>query len=349
MSAIATVKKPGVNELMKRCEDKTLSFASRITSVGDVMKAMSPQLSAALPRHISVDRMTRVVLNAIRKNPGLLKCTAPSLFGAIIDAATYGWEIGGPVAEAHLVPYGDECVLVPGYRGYLSLARRSGEVTGDITHEVVHEGDHFTYSLGDTPHITHQPNDADPERHKKPITHVYLSVPLRSGGRQRTVWTASQIDAHKERYSQAWQRAEKNGKKDSPWHTSWVAMAKKTLILDMAKRGMLPLSPEDRTRVERFTASEERLDVGGCDIVPDSPLAIEETHERPQTSDEPNPTLLESVAIELDEAGSKSNCEAIKAAWLPQCQTEADRTAVAGLCDAKAVEIHGSRGERSNK
>ncbi len=358
-TALATLptEKPNVKQLMAKVEDRTQSFAARLTSVGDLMRALSGQMMAALPKHVTADRMIRVALNAIRKNPKLLDCSAPSLFGAITEAATYGWEIGGVLGHAYLVPFKSECQLIPGYKGLIDLCRRSGQIS-TITIEVVHQGDKFAYSLGDSPLIQHQPNDRDPQRDSKPITHVYAVVRLRDGGIQRSVWSREKVDAHKEQYSQAWRRAETsyNGKPpsmDSFWHTSWHNAAKKTVIRDMIQRGLLPVSAEYREAVDRGMKYDDGEDVAlNFDVVAE-PAAIgghvEETHDRPEAVDEPNPTLLESVAADLDEATSITNCNAVKDHWLPQCQTEADRTAVIGRCDAKASEISGGRGERSNK
>ncbi len=249
--------KPNYQELMARVGNSKLSDAERINSVGDVMRAAAPQMLAALPKHVTPDRMIRVALNCIRKTPKLLKCTPVSLFSAITEAATYGWELGGVLGHAYLVPFRckkgdewvDECTLIPGYKGLVDLCRRSGQVS-TIDMQVVHEGDKFDYALGDTPHIIHEPNDRDPHRVSKPIAYVYVVVKLRDGGIQRNVWHANKVNAHKEQYSKSWDWAENGernkggGKKDSAWHTAWPTMAKKTVLRDMVNRGMIPMSAE---------------------------------------------------------------------------------------------------------
>lgn len=353
-TALATVpRKPNVQELMHRVQDRNLSFGARLTSVGEVMKATAHQMMAALPKHVTPDRMMRVALNAIRKNPKLLDCSAASLFGAITEAATYGWEIGGILGHAYLVPYADECVLIPGYKGLVDLCRRSGHIS-TISLEVVHAGDEFHYSLGDDPHIKHQPNDRDPKRDSKPITHVYAVVRLRDGGVQRSVWSKEKIDAHKEQYSQAWRRAEK-GKKDSFWHTAWPAAAKKTVIRDMIQRGLLPMSPEYREIADRSLNNDDG-DMEGLtfDVVPPERLESAgdvdgEVIDRPQTGEEVNETLAATVDADLAAVDSIGDCEAVKASWLRKVEGEADAAMVRGKCDAKAQAIRESRGEKSNK
>jgi recombination protein RecT len=274
-STIATVPdKPNVDQLLAKMSDKKLKLGDRINTIGEIMKATSGRMLAALPKHVTPDRMIKVALNAIRRNPKLLECSAPSLFGAITEAATYGWEIGGILGHAYLVPFRNECQLIPGYKGLIDLCRRSGQVS-TISMEVVHKGDEFSYSLGDDPHIHHRPNDKDTQRDKKPIIYVYAVVRLRDGGVQRSVWSTERVDAHKEQYSKAWQWAETGdsnrggGKKDSFWHTNWAAAAKKTVIRDMINRGLIPVSAEYRDVVDRGLHQDaDELEFATFDMVP---------------------------------------------------------------------------------
>src|SRR4051812_31480222 len=111
-SAIATMPpKQDVQTLLAKVGDRNLSTGQRINCVGDVMKAMSSKMMAALPKHVTADRMIRVAINCIRKTPKLLDCDPASLFGAITEAATYGWELGGVLGHAYLVPFRRECQL----------------------------------------------------------------------------------------------------------------------------------------------------------------------------------------------------------------------------------------------
>jgi len=339
-TALATTTKPNVNSLLAKVGDRSLNLGERIQSVGDVMRAMSAQMMAALPKHLTPDRMIRVALNALRKNPKLLDCTAASLFGAITEAATYGWEIGGYYGHAYLVPYGNEVVLVPGYKGLIDLCRRSGQIS-TITMEVVHKCDAFSYSLGDSPKILHTPADDNPGRDKEPITYVYAVVRLRDGGIQRSVWSQQRIDAHKEQYSKAWKGAEtsyngKPAKKDSFWHTAWPAAAKKTVIRDMINRGLLPVSAEYRDAVDRGIKHDaDDLDYSGFDLLAareDDSATIEgDAGERPETGDEPNQDLIELARTDIAAATDDPGVDFAADELLAKATDEATRTAINGL------------------
>ena len=303
-TAIATKPKPNFPDLMNRVGDVKLSLAERVNSVGDVMRAAAPQMMAALPKHVTPERMIRVALNCIRKTPKLLDCKPVSLFAAITEAATYGWELGGVLGHAYLVPFKDDCTLIPGYKGLIDLCRRSGQVS-TISLEVVHAGDDFSYAMGDDPHIRHTPNDTDPQRDSKPITHVYAVVKLRDGGTQRSVWSFEKVEAHKRKYSQGWRRAE-GGKKDSPWHTAWETMAKKTVIRDMIQRGLVPLSAEYANLVERTTVvDDEGEPLAGVDLIPtriEEDLRIVDESQAEPEADDPLDKLLAGLHESTDRA-----------------------------------------------
>lgn len=362
--ALATVdSKPNVNDMIAKVSDKRLSFGQRINTVADVMKAMASRMMAALPKHITADRMIRVSINCIRKNPKLLDCDPASLFGAITEAATYGWELGGVLGHGYLVPYKRECVLIPGYKGMIDLCRRSGQIS-TISMEVVHEGDRFDYSLGDDPHINHRPNDRDPKRHEKPIIYVYAVVKLRDGGVQRSVWSSDMIDAHKAQYSQAWRFADSGprdkggGKKDSTWHTNWAVMAKKTVIRDMINRGLIPVSAEYRDTVQRGVQHDDDggLGLDTIDIAPtsvDEMDAIEEgvadDADRPQTTPDAEQDLIDLARLNLMAETDEQAIEVERDRLLGMTTNEASRAAINGLANERKAALRQSAGAKKQK
>jgi recombination protein RecT len=238
-----------MSNLTKPPEDNSIS--ARVNNIRSVLMKNADAIFAALPKHITADRMLRLAVTSIRRNPALLDCTRDSLFGAICDASTLGLEIDGTLGHAYLVPFKHQCTLIPGYKGLLKLVHNTGTVK-DITCEVVYACDKFEYRLGDDARIEHIPACDREDREDQPIRFVYLVVRLLSGGMQRRVWSKSRIDRHGRKYSQAY----KKGKPDSAWVTDWESMAKKTLIREMVNRGLLPVSVE----LARMMAREEEID-----------------------------------------------------------------------------------------
>ena len=135
------------------------------TIVSELQK-MKGQIEAALPRHMTPDRMARIALTALRVTPKLFQCTPESFYGSIIAASQLGLE-PGVNGQCYLIPYGNTCTLVPGWKGLMDLVSRAGRSSAWTG--AVKPGDFFEYSLGSSPKVTHEPGDDDSGE----FTHVY--------------------------------------------------------------------------------------------------------------------------------------------------------------------------------
>lgn len=187
------------------------------------------QLAIAVPKHLNADRMARIAATEIRKNPELLKTTPESFLGAVMQSAQLGLEPGSALGQAYLVPYGNQCQLILGYRGMIDLARRSGQVLS-LSAFAVHEGDEFNYQLGLHPDIHHVPS-VEADRVKKPITFVYAVANLKGGGYQFEVMSRAEVEAVKAK-----------AKSKNIWNSYFEQMALKTVIRRLFK--YLPVSIE---------------------------------------------------------------------------------------------------------
>lgn len=198
-------------------------------SLAQLIQQMRPEIARALPAQMNADRMARIATTVVRQTPALARTTPESFFGALLTASQLGLE-PGPTGEAYLVPYGNVCTFVPGYRGLIKLARNSGQLV-DIWAEIAYENDTFRYSLGLHRDLVHEP--AIGERGKPAF--VYAAAELRDGGRPFVVLNIDEVEAIRAR-----SKAGRNG----PWVTDWAAMAKKTAVKQLIK--WLPLSAELR-------------------------------------------------------------------------------------------------------
>ena len=68
--------------------------ANPVAQFRDFLEKQRHQIAAALPKHVSPDRMIRLACTEFSKNPLLQKCTPVSVFGSIIQASQLGLEIG---------------------------------------------------------------------------------------------------------------------------------------------------------------------------------------------------------------------------------------------------------------
>jgi len=215
--------------------DGTGKAVTKVDNVRALLDKMKPQMQMALPRHITPERMVRVAMTAVMNTPKLLDCSKTSLLSAVMSCAQLGLEPDGVLGQAYLVPFRGQVQFIPGYKGLIDLARRSGDVLS-IQAKVVREGDHFDYQYGLVDKLEHK---EAPGRRDKPITHVWFKATFKDGGFHWDVMTVDEIEQIRDQ-SEGY-RAFKNKKiKSNPWDSHFGELAKKTIIRRNAK--YLPMS-----------------------------------------------------------------------------------------------------------
>lgn len=192
-----------------------------IRSIEDILrgKGMRSALAMALPKHVTADRMARVALTALSKNPNLARCSQDSFFGSLLSAAQLGLEPNTPLGFAYLIPYKSECTLIVGYQGMIDLAWRAGT---SIRGNIVREGDEFQVEYGLHQSLRHVPS-LDPDRESRPVTYVYAIGKLSGESREPVFTVLSRAEVEKYRNRSA-------SKNSGPWVTDWDAMALKTAV-----------------------------------------------------------------------------------------------------------------------
>lgn len=234
----------------------TVSTAKK---VGDLLKANKGPIVAAMPKHINPDRLMRVAVQAISTTPLLAECTATSLVLAIIKGAMLGLEPNGPLGEAYLVPFRNrsgqyEAQFMPGYRGLINCARRSGEVREVYAH-IVHQADVFEMELGLHPKLRHVPGQGE----RGPMLGVYAVYHTANGSHDFEYMTKAEVDGIRGR-----SRSANNG----PWVTDYNEMAKKTAIRRLAKRMPMSVELADLVAIdEKVAGGEKTVDTDVIDIV----------------------------------------------------------------------------------
>jgi recombination protein RecT len=250
----------GAGALAERLEERSLQAPGEgpPVTLGDELRKNSASIAAALPRFIPVDRFIRVVLTEFRKNPQLYNCERSTTFGAIITAAQLGLEFG-PLGQAYLVPFRSkkarelQCQLIVGYKGYIALARRSGDLS-TLVARTVFEHDEFEFEYGLEEKLVHKPlltGDAG-----RPVLY-YAVARFKDGGHVLQVLTPSQVEERRKR-SQA--------KDSGPWKTDYESMAWKSCVRAMAR--WLPLTVET---ARAYEADEAVIDMRGTDFIVDHP------------------------------------------------------------------------------
>ncbi len=218
-----------------------------------LIQKMTPELARALPKHITGDRMARIVLTAIRVNPKLAETSQASFLGCVLSCAMLGLEPNTPLGLAYLIPRMNrktnrqECTLQVGYLGMIELAGRAGV---NVQAFAVRKGDDFRYQLGTDPLVWHIPSEAE-DRETQAITHAYAVSILADGRRSFTVLTKAQIESRRQRSAAA---------QEGPWITDYEAMCLKTAV--RAHFRWMPKSTEKATILAQGVALEEAPENG---------------------------------------------------------------------------------------
>lgn len=193
----------------------------------------SPNIVKLLPPGMSLERFMMQVRLALVKNPALQSCTPSSLIGAVLEAADLGLDPSGRLGSAYLIPFKGVVTLVPGYRGLIDLAGRSGLVRS-LNAFAVHAKDSFSVRLGSTPmHVPYIPM-LDSPQDPGPWYAVWARARMAGGVTESEMMTHAEVMKIKARSPGA-------SSDRSPWKSDEEEMAKKTVIRRLVKK--LPLSP----------------------------------------------------------------------------------------------------------
>jgi recombination protein RecT len=312
--------------LERRGDQQGLRKAA-LDTVRKLLEQSKAGLTMALPKHIPADYIIRVALTSVQRNPKLLECHPITLIGAVFQAAQLGLVPDGVLGQAYLVPFKNrkknrlEVQFIPGYKGLIELARRSGELS-TIAAEVVHAKDTFKYVLGTTPMLEYVPTDeADPG----PLTHVWACARLKDGGYQLVVMNHRQVMAIRAR-SQSVQAGV-----SSPWDSDPDWMWKKTAIRQLCK--LLPAS----TELQRAIGLEERAEIG---LPQDLSILADPDHEEPTPDDDGADTPIDPVqAIAGDLQASDVDAAAVLAAFDTLTLTPAQRLVYVKQFRGRAADL----------
>ncbi len=275
-----------------------------VGALGSFLDKLKPQLALALPKHMNPDRMTRLALTAFSTTPKLQDCSMKSIAASLMTAGQLGLEPGVNGA-GFLVPYGQTCTFVPGWKGLVDLVSRSGRAT--VYTGVIFKDQTYTWLDGSTRSLVIN-SETDLED-AKDITHAY-AVGMVNGSNVPVIelWRVSKIARHRDTYN-------KIGKA----HYSFKHLemyARKIVLLQVLK--YMPCSIEVSNAIDIVNAAEH----GGYAHI-DNGIVIDLTEDFYKKTDNQQPAQQQSEAPEktkkpieqqINEADSIETLEAIQGA-----------------------------------
>lgn len=231
-----------------------MNAVTKIENTGDLARyvgANMTKIKSVMAKHVTPEKMARLALGELRSNPFLetIALQNPASFlNAVVQASHLGLEIGGVLGQAYLVPFKGAVQMMVGYRGLISLARRSGEIES-IKAECVYANDVFELELGIDQKVVHKPEISG---ERGDLVLVYMVAKFKGGGYHFEWMSVSEINKIK-----AISQGNKKGTRETPWDTHFDEMAKKTVI----RRGWkyLPMSIEMQSAEMAETAHESGI------------------------------------------------------------------------------------------
>ena len=243
----------------------------------DMLEKARPSLEMVLPKHLTPDRLLKVVLVAISRTPLLQQCTADSIVKSVMTSGQLGLDCSGVLGSAYLVPYWSskqsayEAQLVIGYRGLIDLARRSGEIE-TIEARLVYAEDRFEIEYGTSERIVHVPNfdvdqiDDPREKNGNTIRGAYMVARLKGCTLPQVEYMSrGQLDRVRDGSKAAF---DKQGNLTGIWLNHFAEMCRKTVI----RRGVkyLPVSVEFADAIDHENQAEIRAaritETGAADL-----------------------------------------------------------------------------------
>ncbi len=209
------------NQVAKQTEKKTVAY---------YLENSKQQIAQALPAcGLTIDRFTRLALSTLNQSPELQKCDTASFMKAMMTCAQLGIEPSPVLGTCYLLPFNNrkanktEVQFILGYKGMLTLARRSGEILS-MSVRPVYKNDIFKIGFGMEDTLEHIPYGCREDQdfaESGAFRGVYMVCKFKDGGHLVDYMPKAEIERH---------RAKSLAKDFGPWKDFYEEMALKTII-----------------------------------------------------------------------------------------------------------------------
>lgn len=126
-------------------------MSKQLALIENQFKPLVPRMQQIIPAtaNLPVERVMQSVMVACESNPKLMDCSAVSMQKAVFTACTLGLLVDGVSGQGYLVPYRNEVQFQTGFKGYGTIAARSGYTLGG---DLIYEGEEYSVRIGTSGH-----------------------------------------------------------------------------------------------------------------------------------------------------------------------------------------------------
>lgn len=335
-----------MNEQMQTRQPRKLSFSAYANS-----KAGQALISNAIRDPRKRDAFVTAIVSAVANNPGLQECTAPSIISAALQGVSMGLAPSPQLGQFYMVPFKNQlkdangnklwvldengnkakdangkwipatesvATFVPGYKGYIQLAYRSGQYI-DLDARPVVEGEYKGLDKYTGRPLFEWIED-DALREQLPVVGYMAYFELVNGARKVLYWSKEKMLNHADRYSPAFSRGATGGrypkvsfadyeagnypkndewKYSSFWYKDFDGMAIKTMLRQLITKWG-PVSIEMQNAIVQDAENDKNgVDYGAPEgfagaALPEAP----QPEPQPEAPEQPEPESREAVSLD---------------------------------------------------
>lgn len=289
-----------MSEQIAAIQPQKLTFSQYVNS-----KTGMALIGNAIKEPRKRDAFVTAIISAVSTNPGLQECTAPSIISAALQGVSMGLAPSPQLGQFYMVPFKNKkdgttvATFVPGYKGYIQLAYRSGQYA-DLDARPVVDGEYKGLDR-----VTGRPVfewiEDDSIREQLPVVGYMAYFELINGAKKVIYWSKEKMLNHADRYSPAFSREAVNTprfskvsfadyeagnypsgdewKYSSFWYKDFDGMAIKTMLRQLITKWG-PVSIEMETAIVQDAQNEaEGVDYGAdfsAAALPPSPASEKE-------------------------------------------------------------------------
>ena len=209
-----------------------------INNLSGLMKnpAVKALISKGMSSVINFEHLAKMAIVATQRMPKLLQCTQESFLFALTTAGQLGVDPSGATGQAYIIPYGNVATFQIAYKGLIALVCRSG-MSKSVSVHIVWKDEAESMQWDKESAMRHIPNwEAKRDytiKGKDNIAFLYGVASHGDGVYTFDYMTADEIENIRKKHSKS---------KSGPWFDSYTEMAKKTMLIRLAKK--LPMSTE---------------------------------------------------------------------------------------------------------
>lgn len=287
-------------------KQKQLTFSQYVNS-----KTGMTLIGNAIKEPRKRDAFVTAIISAVSTNPDLQECESSSIISAALQGVSLGLAPSTQLGQFYMVPFKNKkegttlAKFVPGYKGYIQLAYRSGQYA-DLDARPVVDGEYKGLDR-----VTGRPVfewiEDDAIREQRPVVGYMAYFELINGAKKVIYWSKEKMLNHADRYSPAFSREAVNTprfskvsfadyeagnypsgdewKYSSFWYKDFDGMAIKTMLRQLITKWG-PVSIEMETAIVQDAQNE----ADGVDYGEDFSAAALPPSPASETEDSPDET-----------------------------------------------------------